>query len=118
MKHTKLLYIILAFVLLFIIINKNNLLNLEGLSNNYVYIPNINKINPKPSIQGHLTFNQCANRCNLPTCKGIITDIPKKSRSNLRGECTLYLKNENDDLNMRDLKNLKYEKGSYLYINP
>jgi len=111
MKHNKLLYIILALVLLFLIIFNKNLLNLEGLAS-YAYLPNINKINKKQKITGSFTFNDCVNRCN-PPCKGFITNIPTNSRSTLKGECTLY---NDDDLSMNDLKNLKYEKDSFLYI--
>jgi hypothetical protein len=113
MKHNKLLYIILALVLLFLIIFNNKILNLEGLT----YIPNINKRTSNVPTYLNLTYAQCLSKCttSTPKCKGFISDVPNNSNTSRKGECKIYPSTDLD-LNINDLKNVKYDQGSYLYI--
>ena len=112
MKHNKILYILLLIVLVFLIIYKNNIF--EGLTT-YTYFPNMNKLNDGVLYKTNATYVDCETKCtNDTTCKGFTSDLPINSNAARTGECRVF---QNDsDLNKNNLKNLKYQFDSHLYI--
>jgi hypothetical protein len=113
MKHNNILYILLLIVLIFLIIYKNKIL--EGLT----YIPNMIKINESSNLKAssnNKTYAQCESYCKMNECSGFMSTVPKNSRTTIKGKCKTYYMND-PELNINNLKNLKYKVGSYLYIN-
>jgi hypothetical protein len=111
MKHNNILYILLLIVLVFLIIYKSNIL--EGFT--YTYFPNMNKTFDGTFIGNNVKYKDCENACsNNGLCKGFTSDLPLNSNVARTGECRVFL-NDND-LNKSNLKNLKYQYDSYLYI--
>jgi hypothetical protein len=113
MNHNT-LYIILLLVIIFLIYK--NIFVIEG----YTYIPNLNKKNPASYTLRHVPIKSCIEKCpqkrgNNTTCSGFISNIPINSNTNKKGNCTIY--NNDSDFNINNISNMKYEIGTYLYIN-
>ena len=116
MKPNKLLYIILAIVVVFLIIYNFKLL--EG----YTYLPDMDlSMNyAKKVMYGNLTLAQCSAKCTKPGCLAFTSLNDLNADSTFRRDCTLYYAGEgsnNTNLNLARLQNLTYKPGTNLYIN-